>query len=218
MNEQAIPGTAVVCIEPSLDPKYIALFEQVQAVLGAATSRIIASYADLAPATDELVFIATLLKAVKAKQREYTEPIETLLTAVKAAFQSLSGPLAQADQITRGKIIDYRAENQRKRDELAAIEAKRLELANMEAAANNGVHCQDLTPIAKPDVPHRVNSYTGLAGMAKIRKWELVDKSLVPMDFLMLDTTAIGKAVRGGIGSIPGIRIWIDEVLRITPH
>mgnify|MGYP001572622509 CR=1 FL=1 len=212
------PGTALILVEPGIDPRVLALVDQVTALLGYAELRVIQTDADLRPATDDLVLMGDLKKTILEKRKEYTDPIEAHLQAVKAAFAVLLVPLAEADGITRQKIKDYRIAVQKRIDELAAIEAERLKLANMEAAAHDGVHTQDLTPIEKPIVVDRVSTYIGMAGMARIRKWELIDKSLVPLGFLQLDTTAIGKAVRGGIGNIPGIRIYQDESLRVRPH
>jgi hypothetical protein len=55
----------------------------------------------------------------------------------------------------------------------------------------------------------------GTTSKVSIRKWELVDFSQVPDEYKAIDAVKIGKVVRAGIPSIPGIRIWQEETLRV---
>ncbi len=50
--------------------------------------------------------------------------------------------------------------------------------------------------------------------MRKIPKWRLIDKSLVPAEYLTLDTVKIGAVVRAAKGQIkiPGIEIYFETV------
>lgn len=40
--------------------------------------------------------------------------------------------------------------------------------------------------------------------------------SLVPDEYKLPDAAKIGRVVRAGISSLPGIRIWEEETLRVT--
>ena len=50
--------------------------------------------------------------------------------------------------------------------------------------------------------------------MRKIPKWKLIDKSLVPVEYLTLDTVKIGAVVRAAKGDvkIPGIEVYFETV------
>jgi hypothetical protein len=66
--------------------------------------------------------------------------------------------------------------------------------------------------------PAMIHTETGSSSFYKLPKWELVDKSLVPAEYLMVDAakvTAVVKASKGTI-VIPGIRIWMDDTLKVT--
>lgn len=45
----------------------------------------------------------------------------------------------------------------------------------------------------------------------QLPKFEIIDASLVPAEFLMVDEVKVGASVRGGNRSIPGIRIWMES-------
>jgi hypothetical protein len=209
--------TAVINVAPESDISVIGLYQESQKLLEYAQSREILSNADLTSATEDLTLIAKLKKAIEDKRKEYVNPIREKLDKVNAAFKEFTEPLTQADGINRGKIVTYRHEVERKRQEVEAIEREKQELARREAELNQGETTVDLTPIAKPaPVPEVVRTDMGNTGMMKMRKWEVEDISKVPAEYLTVDTVRIGKVVRAGIPSIPGIRIWEEETLRVN--
>lgn len=68
-----------------------------------------------------------------------------------------------------------------------------------------------------PEPPAHYRTESGTLGKFMVKKWELVDFNLVPGEYKMLNEVLIGKLVRSGIKTIPGIRIYEEETLRITP-
>jgi hypothetical protein len=42
------------------------------------------------------------------------------------------------------------------------------------------------------------------------------DITKVPAEYLIVNEVVIGKLVRAGIPSIPGIRIWEEEILKVN--
>ncbi|GAI82288.1 unnamed protein product, partial [marine sediment metagenome] len=120
-----------------------------------------------------------------------------------------------ADKLVRGKILAYRAEIDRQRREAEEIERLRREAAEREAALTGQPIIQPgPTPvIAAP--PDRYHADNGTLGKVMVRKWELEDFSKVPDEYKTIDAVKIGKVVRAGIPSIPGIRIWQEATLRV---
>jgi hypothetical protein len=110
----------------------------------------------------------------------------------------------------------YLAEQARKVAEAKAIEDEKLALAQREAAMKGGEHTQELGTVEIPtEPPKHVRTELGTVGKAKIRKWEVVDKSQVPDEYKILDAGKITRLVKAGIGHIPGIRIYEDEVITV---
>ena len=138
------------------------------------------------------------------------------MKVVNDAFKGFTEPILYADKLIRRKILDYRAEIDRKRRECDEIERLRAEAAEREAALTGQPIIQpEPTPvIAAP--PNRYHADNGMLGKVTVRKWELEDFSRVPDEYKTIDSVKIGKVVRAGIPSIPGIRIWQEETLRVT--
>lgn len=71
-------------------------------------------------------------------------------------------------------------------------------------------------PVAKP-----VTTYNGSAGAGKLKgstktwTFEIEDASQIPREYLMVDETAIRKAINAGIRELPGVKIFQKEGLSI---
>lgn len=212
-------ATALIRVAPSSDQAVIALYTEGLKLKDYALARVILIDADLKPATEDLSIIAGLRKAIEEKRAEYTKPIRGHLDTVNEAFKQLIAPLVEADAVNRDKMKAYKAELDRKRREAEEIEAEKYKLAQREAALKGGEITADLTPVEMPaPALARIHTETGSSSFYKLPKWELVDKSLVPAEYLMVDAakvTAVVKASKGTI-VIPGIRIWMEDTLKVT--
>ena len=213
-------GTALINVGAEKDEKVLALYNEGIKLREFALIREIKTNDDLVPATDDLAIIAKLKKAIEEKRREYTDPIRGHLDAVNAAFKEFIEPLTEADTVNRDKIKEYRTEIERKRAEAEAINREKMELARREAElSGTGEFTIDTTPVEAPEeARRRVHTGLGSLGTQRIYKWELVDISQVPKDYLMVNAALIGQVVRSSKGSIviPGIRVYEDEVVRVN--
>ena len=63
--------------------------------------------------------------------------------------------------------------------------------------------------------PNHYHAEAGSLGTMTLRKWAVVDFSLVPDEYKLPDAVKIGRVVRAGIASIPGIKIWEEITLRV---
>ena len=215
-QEAASQTTALVRIGPEHDLAVLALAEQARGLRDYAVARIIATDIDLKPATEDLSIIAKVKKALAEKKAEYLKPIKTHIDDVSAAFASIMLPLDEADSVTRKKVKDYRDEVEKRRQEAEEINRQKQELARREAAFSaTGEITIDTTPVEVPMPIGRVITDLGTAGTMKVKKWELVDFKAVPDEFKMLDAGKVTKLVKGG-GTIPGIRVYEEESIRIT--
>lgn len=209
--------TAVVKVKPQTDEAVIALQEQSLKLEQYATALVIGTDDDVKSATNDLSIISGLKKAIEEKRKEYTQPINDHLKAVNEAFKSFAEPLNNADKITRQKVLDYRAEQERKRQEQEEINRLRLEAAQKEMELKGELtESVDLVE-TQPEQPNHYRSEAGTLGKATIWKFEVVDFALVPDEYKLPDATKIGKVVRAGLRSIPGIRIYSEDTLKITP-
>lgn len=216
MAEQKIE-TAIIQIGPQTNERVIAFYKEAIKLQQYAEALVIRSDDDIKVATNDLSIISRLKKAIEEKRKEYVSPINEHLKAVNDAFKGFAEPLNQADSITRQKITDYRKEQERIRKEQERINQLRLEAAQAEMALKGELMESVQIVEVAPEPPVHYRAESGTLGMATMKKWELVDFDLVPPDYKMLNEVLIGKVVRAGIQSIPGIRIYEEEILRITP-
>ena len=214
--EEEVMVTSIIQL-PTPEMAILSLQSQAQQLLAYAERRVIISDNEAKVSTNDLSIIALAKKALEEKRKEYTTPLNDNLKYINNTFKLVSDPLNQADKITRDKILAYRAEQERKRKEAEEINRQKIELARREAELNNGEFTVDITPVeVAPVQPKHINAELGTAGQAMIRKWDVSNFSQVPDEYKMVDSTKIGKVVRAGIPSIPGIKIWEEPTLRVT--
>ena len=114
-----IVGTALIHIDPAGDPRVHALGLEVLELCNRAQARLVLSDADVRVATLDLSVIKGLLGAFEDKRKEYVGPLNGYIKDINAAFKDFTEPLNEADKLTRQKVIAYRAEQERKRQEQA---------------------------------------------------------------------------------------------------
>jgi len=207
---------ATIRVKPQQDPAVFALSEQAERLLAIAKERVILTDSDLTPATEDLSVIAQVKKGLGAIKAEYVKPIKGHLDDVNAAFNMILKPLEEADSITRAMMLAYRRVVEERARQAEEINRQKAELARKEAEfSGTGEFTVDTTPVEVAKPIGKVQTGIGSAGVMKVTKWELVDFAAVPDKYKVLDSAAITKLVKAG-GSIPGIRVYEEETLRVN--
>lgn len=207
--------TAVINIAPSADAIVRGLVDKGNAILRYAQARVITANEHLTPATEDLSFIAVLTKALKEKREEYVRPIKGNLDAVNAAFKTFMAPLEEADRLTRLKILAFRQEQEHRRQEAEEINRLRMEAAQKEMVLTGELSEPVNLVEVSASPPAHVRTEVGTLGTAKVWRYEVVNFAAVPDEYKILDGVKAGRVLRAGI-SIPGIRAWQEETLRVT--
>ena len=209
-------GMAAFMVEPRRDSAVVKLGDEIIHINLYAQQLVVASDADMVRATNDLTLISKLSKAIEEKRRGYLDPLREHTKAINDFFKLLVSPLDIADKTVREKMMAYHQAIEARRREEERINSLRLEAAQAEmklkGELTEPVNLVEVSPVA----PRKVITDLGSVGTTRLPKWELVDFAAVPDDLKMLDAVKIGKLVRAGIGSISGIRIWIEESLRVT--
>jgi hypothetical protein len=211
--------TAVGLCVPEQDIIIKNLYEQATTALRYAEGRVIQSNDDLKPATEDLASIANLKKALTEQKKRYLDPLNDKVKAFRAAFDKFFEPIEQADKVTRQKILTFKSEQERKAREAEELNRQAIELARKQAALNGGEFTVDTTPVLVPKTaPDKINTEVGTAGISQIWKFEVIDFDLLSNEYKMADEVKIGKVVRATKGSVAirGVKIWAEEILRVT--
>ena len=219
MMSQPIIPTAIIKVGPEIDPDYIALKVEVEKLVLYADKRTVTNKEESELATNDLAFIAKLTKAVEERRVEYVKPLNDYVSQFNLAFKKLSEPLKEAKRITDQQIMSYQrkqAEARRKAEEAQAIANAEALRKAQEIKETTGV-IEDIKPEVidlPPEASTKVRTDFGTASQVDNWKYEIVDRSLVPAEFWVIDETGLGKQVRAGRHDIPGVRIYNEPILR----
>ena len=77
-----------------------------------AGSRKVESQADMELATDDLMVISRLKKAMAERRLFYTSPFNERIKAIDETYRELTAPAEEADKIIRKKMRDCRAKQE----------------------------------------------------------------------------------------------------------
>ncbi|KKN10578.1 hypothetical protein LCGC14_1035170 [marine sediment metagenome] len=212
------PETRVIVqIAPISEEAVVNLLNEALTIADKADAFTVASVEDIKLATNDLSIIATIKKKVEEKRREYTDPLLDHLTNIRNAFKTITEPIEYANKTLRSKVIEYQKEEERKIQEASDIAQLEREAEERKAKLEG----RPVQAIETMPIPAEPNGHTmaelGTSSKMVIWKWELINKSLVPMEYMKLDEGAISRAVKASQGSmtIPGIRIYNEPTLRV---
>lgn len=148
------------------------------------------------------------IKKVEEKRKEYTKPLDDLKKTIMADFKQISEPLEKFVNEVRGKMLSWYKEDQIRKD----AEQKAIEEKAMEEAKKNK-QSEVIVPIVNDIKTQRGDVST--TTVKKIWKWEITDESLVPREYLCVNGPAITQAIRDGVKTIEGLRIYQEESIAI---
>jgi len=191
------------------------LAEEAKEIEMRANTLVIDSDAMEATATDFLSIIATNKKSLEEQRKFFVDPLNKQVKAINERFKLYSEPLDRADKIIRGKVLEWRRKKELKRQE---EEQKARELAEEEAAKLAIAGVKMTVPVPAPMVPEppkMVRTSLGSASTKKVWTFRIVDESLIPREYLMVDTKKIAAVVKAGIRQIPGVEIFQEEQLAV---
>lgn len=209
--------TVRIAISPDEDDSVKALVQEADRLLEYANGLVITSDEGVRVATEDLSFLVKLKKALEDKRGEYVKPINTILKGINDTFKAIVTPVEDADKLIRNKILAYRKEQERKAREIEEINRLRIEAAQREAKLNEGELTESIAIIeSAPPPPSTIRTEVGTLGTMKVTKWEVEDFSKVPDSYKLIDAAKVGRVVRAGIPSIPGICIWKEDTLKVS--
>ena len=217
VSQVEVVETAVVRIRPGLDVGVIAFQEEALRLLEYARRRIIASQADVKVALDDLTTMAKLKKAIEERRVEYVKPLNDHVMAINANFKLVSGPVLEADAVTRKKVLDWQNEQERQRREAEELARMQAEINARAAQLSGDIATGEIVEVVAPppEIAKTTFTETGSASRSKVRKYRIVDEGLIPREYMIPDTAKIQRVVKAGIPNIPGIEIWEEATLQV---
>lgn len=183
-------------------------------LLDYAEKRVIKTLEDSKTAVDDLSIISTLKKSMEGKKKEYLEPLKIQTDAIRDTYNYLMLPVLEAERITKEKQILFLNEQKRIQQEQERINQQRREAAEAEMKLT-GELSESLVEIDVAEAPRRVLSDLGSSGLVDSWKWKVVDMSLIPREYLVVDNVQLTAIARRHHNRKPilGIEFYNDPYL-----
>lgn len=161
-------------------------------------------------AADLAKFISESMKTIEAERKRITAPLNESLKATNFFFKKASDPLDRALLLIKSKILDYQRKERERAEEIARKLAEETKLAQLES--NQTLEAED----------HEIKAVASLApqvargDFGKVitqKRWGFTCKDIasVPLGYLMLNESAVKKAISEGVRDIPGLDIYQVE-------
>jgi hypothetical protein len=195
------------------------LFEDKVSVMEAEAQAIeVKTSAAAANATEMTGQVKRLANQIDARRKEIIAEPDSFVRKVNGFVKPLADRLKALEALLKRKLSDhaYQVELQRREIERKQTQA-RIELqkqVDAEAKAK-GVESVVIAPVAMPTKKEPVRSDSAVSSAVMVWKHEVIDAAAVPREYLMVDDKAITAAVKAGIRSIPGVRIFEEAEMRV---
>lgn len=158
-------------------------------------------YANAVDIVSKLKETGTKLKNVK---ESITKPLNEALKNARSLFAPLEEQFENAERIVKVKLLDYKKK----------VDAEaRVEEAKIAARVEKGTLKME-TAEKKLEQVERVDTTTrgkvGEVQIRKVKKVRLVNRELVPDQYLVVDMVAVRRDALSGI-VIPGVEVYEEE-------
>ncbi len=180
--------------------------EEVQEFLYNSQELSIATADDYSKAGDTLKLVNHKIKTVEAKRVEYTKPLLDQKRLIDSDFKAVIEPLKAFVTEVKGKMVEWAREEQKRKDaEQARIEE--------EAKKANPETLEVEVPVVNDMKTTRGEVST--TSIKKVWKFEVMDETMVPAEFMMVDEAKIKQAIKEGNHFIKGVKIYQDDQISI---
>lgn len=168
-------------------------------------------------ATEMLSQVKARAKRIEEIRLSYTKPLNDSLRKINSDFKEALRPYAEMESSLKRGILDYRAEEERKRRAEEERLRKEAEARAREEARKKHVAMKKVMEKAPVPVIEKqstvIASNTSTVRARMVTKFRVVDKNKIPRKYLIVNETAIRVDIRNGISTIPGVEIYQEEEL-----
>lgn len=148
---------------------------------------------------------------IEEKRKEVTKPLLDRKKQIDDFAKTLTADLNNAVKSLRQQIQKYEEEKERRRlEELRRLEEERR---RQEEELRKAQEQNDVSQIEKLQKLSEIEQQSSQlseksSSLRMIWTFELVDINAVPREYLVLDETAVRRAIQSGVREIPGLKIF----------
>lgn len=172
---------------------YVTITDEISSLKAKADKLYIDKKSSEVKALDLIKKIKNYITWLEDKRNYYVKPPNEYVKNVNNMFKPFSNELKSIDGIIRGKMIAYN--NKREEEELKKAKAA----------------IKEPIPYEPEDV--KTTKIEGATISYKtIMKFEILDISKVPAEYMILDNVKVNSAIKDGVTQIPGLRIFEKKI------
>lgn len=180
---------------------------QVSSVQEAANALKVENQEDMNRATDALHNVSKAEKYVVEKKEAITRPLMKSLSAIRDLFKPLETNLADAKKIIKGKMLAWQIEEDDRITKEKERIAKRVEKGTMRPDTAAG------KMEAVGEAPVKSTGEVGKSSIRTVKKVRVMDETMIPREYLLVNMTAITEAViKKGI-DVPGTETYEEKMI-----
>lgn len=173
---------------------------------------------DLETAAELLGSVKKLQKSLKTKEDDAKRPFLDTLNGIRDAYKPINKNLSAAESTIKSKVIEYRkVENERIEAEKERIE-KRVGQGSGKYKPQTAINKISDAEQKKPE--GHVATANSSMSVRVIKKVRITNESLIPRDYLTVDTTKLKaaavkiydlKSEGVEVKQIPGVEVYTEE-------
>lgn len=220
MVQETKESTAIVVLEKDMRSygEVLRLQEAVIRCRDIAVDRTVTTLLDTKDATNDLTIMSNLKKELESYRLVYTRPRQNELKEINAYFKLISDPLAEAEKVTKDKMLAFNKEQERIRLEQEEVNRLRIEAAQKEAALHNGEISESVNLVeVAPEATKRVSTDMGTIGQRDNWTYEVFDFTILPDEYKVVDNVMLNTIAKKHHDQkqIPGVRFVNKPIIAV---
>jgi hypothetical protein len=170
-------------------------------------------------AIDSLSDIKRFQKQVEDARKSEVDPFNKLVKRINDIFRPIGDGLAKSEETIKGKIKAWRIakEEIRRVEERKQMEEYQKKIAEEQAKAKKEKREAEIIVPPPAIIPTQTIGTQGKAPTRKVWKFEVVDETKIPRQYLVIDEVKIRAAIKSGLKEIDGLRIYEDIDISVRP-
>lgn len=183
----------------------ISIIEQLQPEIESIGNIKIVDEQSLTKATEVLSQANKYAKQLEEDKQKITKPINDALKEIRARYKPLENKLEDIILNIRKSMTSYQTEQMR----LQKIEEEKI--ANRVAKGTLKVETGIRKLEELPQTADKIATQSGKISFKTVKKFEVIDITLIPHKYLIVNETAIRDAMKAGI-ELPGCKYFEEQI------
>jgi len=163
-------------------------------------------------AIDSLADIKRFMKQIEDARKNQVDPFNKLVKRVNDIFRPIGDGLVKSESVIKDKVKQWRIKKEaiRQEEERKRQIEYQKQIAEEQAKAKKEKREAEIVPPPPTIMQTNVRGTPSTASSRKVWKFEVLDETKIPREYLVLDESKIKAMIKTGTREIAGIKIYED--------